>query len=145
MKEEKMNNNQITFCQEYVKNGLNGTQAYLKAYKTCKKEDTAKVNASRLLTNANIQSYIKELQEKIEDEAIMTAKERMKWLSEVIKDIQREEIKIKLPDGSDETLYMKNADLNTKLKAIDTLNKMTGEYKTILDGKVDIKKLEDLL
>ena len=145
MKEEKMKNKQITFCQEYVKNGLNGTQAYLKAYKTCKREDTAKVNASRLLTNANIQNYIKALQEKIEDETIMTAKERMKWLSEVIKDIQREEIKIKLPDGSDETLYMKNADLNTKLKAIDTLNKMTGEYKTILDGKVDIKKLEDLL
>lgn len=145
MKEEKMNNKQIIFCQEYVKNGLNGTQAYLKAYKTCKKEDTAKVNASRLLTNANIQNYIQELQEKIEDETIMTAKERMKWLSEVIKDIQREEIKIKLPDGTDEVLYMKNADLNTKLKAIDTLNKMTGEYKTILDGKVDIKKLEDLL
>ena len=91
------------------------------------------------------EEQIKALQEKIEDEKIMTAKERMKWLSEVIKDIQREEIKIKLPDGSDETLYMKNADLNTKLKAIDTLNKMTGEYKTILDGKVDIKKLEDLL
>lgn len=145
MKEEKLNNNQITFCQEYVNNGLNGMQAYLKAYKTCKREDTAKVNASRLLTNANIQNYIKALQEKIEDETIMTAKERMKWLSEVIKDIQREEIKIKLPDGSDEILYMKNADLNTKLKAIDTLNKMTGEYKTILDGKVDIKKLEDLL
>lgn len=145
MKEEKLNNNQITFCQEYVNNGLNGMQAYLKAYKTCKREDTAKVNASRLLTNANIQNYIKALQEKIEDETIMTAKERMKWLSEVIKDIQREEIKIKLPDGSDETLYMKNADLNTKLKAIDTLNKMTGEYKTILDGKIDVKKLEDLL
>lgn len=145
MKEEKLNNNQITFCQEYVNNGLNGMQAYLKAYKTCKREDTAKVNASRLLTNANIQAYIKALQEKIEDETIMTAKERMKWLSEVIKDIQREEIKIKLPDSSDEILYMKNADLNTKLKAIDTLNKMTGEYKTILDGKVDIKKLEDLL
>ena len=145
MKEEKLNNNQITFCQEYVNNGLNGMQAYLKAYKTCKREDTAKVNASRLLTNANIQNYIKALQEKIEDETIMTAKERMKWLSEVIKDIQREEIKVKLPDGSDEILCMKNADLNTKLKAIDTLNKMTGEYKTILDGKVDIKKLEDLL
>ena len=145
MKEEKLNNNQITFCQEYVNNGLNGMQAYLKAYKTCKREDTAKVNASRLLTNANIQNYIQELQEKIEDETIMTAKERMKWLSEVIKDIQREEIKIKLPDGSDEILYMKNADLNTKLKAIDTLNKMTGEYKTILDGKIDVKKLEDLL
>lgn len=145
MKEEKLNNNQITFCQEYVNNGLNGMQAYLKAYKTCKREDTAKVNASRLLTNANIQNYIKALQEKIEDETIMTAKERMKWLSEVIKDIQTEQIKIKLPDGSDEVLYMKNADLNTKLKAIDTLNKMTGEYKTILDGKIDVKKLEDLL
>ena len=71
-----------------------------------------------MLTNANIQNYIQELQEKIEDETIMTAKERMKWLSEVIKDIQREEIKIKLPDGSDEILYMKNADLNTKLKLL---------------------------
>ena len=40
----------------------------------------------------------------------------------------------------------KNADLNTKLKAIDILNKMDGEYKTILDGKVEVKKkLEDVL
>lgn len=146
MQEEKLNNNQIIFCQEYVDNGLNGTQAYLKAYKSCKKEETARVNASRLLTKANIQKYIRELQEKLEDKAIMSARERMKWLTEVVNDIQREVIKVKVPDGEDMVLGMQNADLNTKIKAIDTLNKMSGEYKTILGGKIEVsKKLEDLL
>ena len=44
----KLNSKQKNFCNEYIKNGANGTQAYLKAYKT-KSEETATVNASRLL------------------------------------------------------------------------------------------------
>lgn len=143
---QELNNNQIIFCQEYVDNGLNGTQAYLKAYKTCKKEETAKVNASRLLTNANIQEYVRELQSKLEDKAIMTAKERMKWLTEVINDIQREEVRVKPKNGEEFVIGKATADLDTKMKAIDILNKMSGEYKTILSGKVEVsKKLEDLL
>ena len=67
-----LSNNQKLFCQEYLKLGMNATQAYMKAYKTCKKEETARTNASRLLTNANIQSYIKELQEKVEKKAVVT-------------------------------------------------------------------------
>ena len=49
----ELTKNQRRFCEEYVNNSQNGTQAYLKAYKTCKKEETARTNASRLLTNAN--------------------------------------------------------------------------------------------
>lgn len=67
-----LSNNQKLFCQEYLKLGMNGTQAYLKVYKTCKKEETARANASRLLTNANIQEYIKELQEKVEEKAVVS-------------------------------------------------------------------------
>lgn len=66
-----LSNNQKLFCQEYIKLGMNGTQAYMKVYKTCKKENVARVNASRLLTKANIQEYIQELQNKVEDKAVV--------------------------------------------------------------------------
>lgn len=66
-----LTNNQKKFCQEYLKLGMNATQAYMKVYKTCKKEETARTNASRMLTNANIKKYIEELRLKVEEKAIV--------------------------------------------------------------------------
>lgn len=123
---QNLNNNQKLFCQYYVENGLNGTQAYTKAYKT-KNEETARKNASRLLTNADIRAYISELQAKIEDKAIMSATERMKWLSKVINGEVKEESKYW--DDHECIVYEKEADINTKIKAIDTLNKMDNSYQ----------------
>ena len=142
-----LNSHQRKFCEEYVKNGLNGKQAYLMAYAdSCNSEDTATVNASRLLTNANVLSYIKELQEELKKDTIMSATERMEWLSGVVKDENREEVYVRNSDGEEVLMGSKNADLNTKIKAIDTLNKMSGEYRTILDGNVNhVVKLEDVL
>lgn len=51
---------QRAFADEYILNGGNGTQAYLKVYKNVKNEETARANASRLLTNANVANYIRE-------------------------------------------------------------------------------------
>ena len=110
-----MNNNQKLFCQEYVKNGSNGTQAYLKSYKNCT-EVTARKNANKLLTNTDILKYIEELQNKIEDENIMSAEKRMIYLSSIIK-------------GDENT--------SDKIKAIDTLNKMDGQYVK----KIEIKEI----
>jgi len=45
------------FCNEYVNNGMNGTQAYISIYKN-KNVSTAKVSASRMLSNPNIREYI---------------------------------------------------------------------------------------
>ena len=82
--------------------------------------------------------------DQLEDDSIMSAKERMKWLSEVVKNEQKETVYYQVNGKS--TPIERTADLNTKIKAIDTLNKMSGEYKTILDGSVEVKKkLEDLL
>lgn len=67
-----LSNQQKLFCQEYLKLGMNATQAYMKVYKTCKKEETAMTNASRLLRNAKVQEYIKELQEKTEKKALIS-------------------------------------------------------------------------
>ena len=78
-----LSNQQKLFCQEYLKLGMNGTQAYLNVYKSVKKEATARTNASRLLTNANIQEYIKELQEKVEEKAVVTIEDIVKELTAI--------------------------------------------------------------
>lgn len=78
-----LSNNQKLFCQEYLKLGMNGTQAYMKIYKTCKKEETARTNASRMLTKANIQEYIKELQKKVEEKTTVTIEDIVNELTAI--------------------------------------------------------------
>jgi len=76
-----LSNQQKLFCQEYLKLGMNGTQAYLNIYKSCKKESTAMTNASRLLRNAKVQEYIQELQSKVEEKAVVTIEDIVNELS----------------------------------------------------------------
>ena len=117
----RLNNNQKAFCREYVKNGNNGTKAYMKAYKT--NEESARRLASKLLTNIDILEYIKELQDKLEDKSIMSAKERMIFLTGVITGAVKENNELE-------------AEVNDKMKAVDILNKMSGEYTTKFEGNV---------
>lgn len=118
---KRLNNNQKAFCREYVKNGNNGTKAYMKAYKT--NEESARRLASKLLTNIDILEYIKELQDKLEDKSIMSAKERMIFLTGVITGEVKENNELE-------------AEVNDKMKAVDILNKMSGEYTTKFEGNV---------
>lgn len=53
----KLTGNQKIFVDEYLID-LNATRAYKEAYKTCKKDETAAVNGSRLLRNAKVENYI---------------------------------------------------------------------------------------
>lgn len=48
---------QKLFADEYLID-LNATRAYKAVYKTVKNDETARVNGSRLLTNANVAEYI---------------------------------------------------------------------------------------
>jgi phage terminase small subunit len=130
---------QQAFCQEYVNNGSNGTQAYMKAYKTCKKESTAMASASRLLRNVKVKEYIDELQQELKSKAIMTAEERMEWLTKVIKG----EIKHTSYDGNGNS-YESEAYINDKMKAIDILNKMDGNYTTKVEADVGFNIRVDL-
>lgn len=109
---------QKRFADEYLID-LNATRAYKVAYPSCKKNETARTNGSRLLTNANVSEYVKRLQEKIESEKIMTAKERQEVLTEIARD------RTEKPDS--------------RIKAIDTLNKMSGQYI----NKVEVSGLEN--
>lgn len=54
-----MTNKQRLFADEYLID-LNATRAYKAVYKTCTKDETARVNGSKLLTNTNVSAYITE-------------------------------------------------------------------------------------
>ncbi len=55
----KLTEKQKIFVNEYLVD-LNATRAYKVAYPNVKKDDTARANGSRLLTNANIKEYLDE-------------------------------------------------------------------------------------
>lgn len=67
----KLTAKQQRFCDEYLID-LNGTRAYKAAYPSVKKDETARVNASRLLTNANVKAYIQERQKEREKRTEIT-------------------------------------------------------------------------
>ncbi len=60
---KELTEKQKQFCNEYLID-FNATRAYKAVYSTCKKDETARTNSSRMLTKANIQKYIQnEIQE----------------------------------------------------------------------------------
>lgn len=62
---------QKRFADEWLID-LNGTRAYKAAYPSVKKDETARVNASRLLTNANVKAYIQKRQKERENRTEIT-------------------------------------------------------------------------
>lgn len=138
---------QERFIQNIV-SGMTQRQAYKEAFQVDYDDNAIDSNASTLFNSTKVQQRYKELMDKLQDEAIMSAKERMIWLTKVINgDIKEVATTFKTDeDGNTETIENEfTSKLKTKLIALDTLNKMSGEYKTILDGSVGITKLEDLL
>ena len=139
---DKLTPKQERFIQNIV-SGMSQREAYKNAYNAKYKDKAIDEKACVLFNSEKVQKRYKELMDQLEDKSIMSAKERMKWLTEVINGIQTEESKY-FSDGEC-IVYEKSADLNTKIKAVDTLNKMSGEYTAKIEANVSIEKLEDLL
>lgn len=78
----KLTPNQKIFVDEYLID-LNATRAYKAAYKSCKKDETARANGSRLLTNANIKYYINERMKEREKRTEITQDRVLKELAKI--------------------------------------------------------------
>lgn len=118
---DKLNARQRKFAEYYAQSG-NAAESAVKAGYSAKYANT---NASKLLQNTTITNYIKELSEKLKDERIMSAKDRQVALSDIARSAEQ--------------------DTSDRIRAIDTLNKMTGEYTVKVDAKVEqSEKLSDV-
>ena len=62
---------QRAFVDEYLID-LNATRAYKAVYKSCKKDEAARVNSSRLLTNANVAAYLAQRQQELQQRTEIT-------------------------------------------------------------------------
>ena len=113
------------FVQNIIK-GMSQADAYRNAF-TCNNmsDKTIHEAASRLMSDSKVLARVNELRAQIDTRAVMSAQERLEWLTNLITDDEQ--------------------DVNAKLKAIDIMNKMQGEYVQKIDGNIGIKKLEDLL
>lgn len=155
-----MTESQKRFCDEYLID-LNATRAYKVAYPNCKKDDSARVNSSRLLTNANIQEYISEKVKEREKRTEVTQDMVIQELSRIafldirklynesgglknIQDIDEETIKaissletLEEYDGYGEDKEQigntQKVKLLDKLKALELLGKHLGMFKEKVD------------
>lgn len=106
--------------------GNSQANAYRSAY-SCKRmsDKTIHEAASRLAADSKVAARLAELREQITSDSIMSAQKRLEWLTGVIKSEEES--------------------TGDKLKAVDIMNKMQGEYVTKIDGNLNVAKLEDLL
>lgn len=104
---------QKKFAEYYAQSG-NAAQSAIKAGYS---DSYATHRTDEMLRNVEIAEYIKELSQKAQNERILTAKDRQEMLSDIAKD------KHNLP--------------SERIKAIDTLNKMTGEYTTKIQADMN--------
>lgn len=118
---DKLNARQRKFAEYYAQSGNTVQSAIMAGYS----ENYANARAYELLENVGVAKYIKELSDRLKDERIMSAKDRQVALSDIARN-----------DGQD---------TSDRIRAIDTLNKMTGEYTVKVDAKVEqSEKLSDV-
>ena len=107
---------QETFVKAIVLDGMNYSDAYRAAYNTKGMSDkTVNEKASRLKDEDKIRARIKEISAEIDSPKIMTVTKRAEKLS----------------------MLAEAEDPNVAMKAIDLLNKMTGEYIQKVVADVD--------
>ena len=139
-----LNVKQEKFIQNII-NGMSQRQAYKDAYNAKYKDEDIDSKASNLFNSDKVQARYKELMGKLEDEAIMSAKERMIWLSKIVNGEILEDVPVMTDIKNKKVNTIKcPTKIDTKIKALDTLNKMSGEYTTNIKGNLTISYEEAL-
>ena len=117
--------NQEKFVQNIIE-GMNQADAYRSAYPKQRMSDKSVwETASKLMKNPKVVSRLTEIRAEMMKPSIMTAQQRLEWLTDLVNDTV--------------------TPTDSKLRALDIMNKMTGEYVTKVEGNLNVTKLEDVL
>jgi phage terminase small subunit len=119
MEYQKLTKKEKAFCEEYIQNGYNATQAYYTAY-DCS-FDTARAAGCRVARKPHIKAYITELQKQAFAAACITAERVALKLSDIA-----------FADKKDEYY-----NVTAQLKALDLLQKQLGLQKQKLEADIN--------
>lgn len=107
--------------ERYIQNivsGMSQRQAYKDAYNAENMTDESiDVEACKLFNDTKVSQRYKELMSRLEDEAVMSAIEKRRMLREMATNVENS--------------------ITDRIKAIDTDNKMAGEYITKVEADVN--------
>lgn len=162
----KMTDAQKRFADEYLID-LNATRAYKTAYPSVSKDETARANGSRLLTNANVKTYIDKRQKDIQNKTNITQERVIQELASIAFLDTTELVQVKgrraiLTNTEDLTEGQRKAVASIKkgkfgielavydkLKALELIGRHLGMFKDKLEvsGSVDagLEKLNSIL
>lgn len=125
---------QEKFVQGIIE-GKTQADAYRSAYSAKNMSDNAIYRESSLLVaDPKIAQRIKELRDQLSKHTIMTAQERLEYLTRVITGEQTEKL-VQVVNGEVVEIDAPSA-LKTRLNAIDIMNKMQGEYVQRVEADV---------
>lgn len=135
---KKLSLNHTRFCEEYLAENCNATQAYMKVY-GCEIE-SARRASSLLLKREDITDYIAQLQAELSEKTGITAK----WVMENLKEIAErcmQKIPVTDKDGNIIEYKFDSAGAN---KANELMGKNIGMFKDKSEVELKVtKKLED--
>lgn len=122
----------MNFCEEYIKNGGNGKQAYLAAYNS-NSPTAATIEACRLLDEPEVQAYLQKLRKPIEK----AVKRKILNEREYKKNLIQERIEECITRDDDSAIA----------RYLEIWNKMDGEYinitKDITESDAEIRNLDN--
>ena len=138
-----MTEKQKRFADEYIID-LNGTRAYKAAYPSVKNDHTATVNAGRLLTNADVKSYVDKRIAEIRSKKTAEATEVMEYLTSVMRGESTADVVV--VDGDGARIINKNPDEKERLKAAELLGKRFGLFRENVEigGKMGVTIVDDI-
>ena len=138
-----MTEKQKIFADEYII-CLNATKAYKKAYPNVKKDEVARANGSRLLTNANVKDYIDEQLEKLQSERVADQQEVMEYLTAVMRGKKTEPLLVLDGEGKQKVVDAVPP-VQARTKAAELLGKRYRLFtdKVELDATVEQVVFED--
>ena len=141
--ENGMTEKQKIFADEYII-CLNATRAYKKAYPNVKKDEVARANGSRLLTNANVKAYIDEKLAELQSKKVADQQEVMEYLTAVMRGKKTEPLLVLDGEGKQKVVDA-IPPVQARTKAAELLGKRYRLFtdKVELDATVEQVVFED--
>lgn len=139
----KLTEKQKRFCDYYIET-LNATESYKRAGYRVKSDAAARVNASRLLTNANVRKYIEERMKQKESERIASQNEVLEFLTRVMRGQEIEEVVGFTESGP--VKEKKAPSTRDRVKAAELLGKRYALFteKVNIEGNMGVAIIDDI-
>lgn len=140
----KLTEKQKRFADYYIESG-NATESYKRAGYSVNSDEAARVNASRLLTNANVRAYINERISEKDSQRIAKQDEILEFLTKVMRGELTEQIPVGLGEGYFE-LKDKDTYIKDRVKAAELLGKRYAMWtdKQQIDGVIGVQIIDDI-